>query len=64
MLTVVQEEIHSALAGTISTSSALDNVARRHKEIIEREDYPRAFEKYGKPAKNVAELVRRGLPIG
>jgi ABC-type sugar transport system, periplasmic component len=64
MLTVVQEEIHAALAGTISTSSALDNIARRHKEIIEREDYPRAFEKYGKPAKNVAELIRKGLPIG
>jgi multiple sugar transport system substrate-binding protein len=64
MLTAVQEEIHSALAGTTDTAVALDNLARRHREIIERENYPAAFQKYGKPAKNVAELIRRGLPIG
>lgn len=64
MLTVVQEEIHAALAGTISPQTALDNIARRHKEIIERENYPAAFERYGKPLKNVAELIRKGLPIG
>jgi multiple sugar transport system substrate-binding protein len=37
MLTAVQEEIHSALAGTTDTAVALDNLARRHREIIERE---------------------------
>lgn len=63
MLTAVQEEIHSALAGAVSPRTALDNLARRHKEIIQRENYPRAFERYGRPAKNVAQLIRRGLPI-
>lgn len=63
MLTVVQEEIHAALAGTIGVQAALDNVARRHKQIIERENYPSAFQQYGKPVKNIAELVRLGLPI-
>jgi len=64
MLTAVQEEIHAALAGAVDASTALNNLARRHKEIIERENYPAAFERYGKPLKNVAELIRRGLPIG
>ncbi|MEM4494206.1 MAG: extracellular solute-binding protein [Candidatus Caldarchaeum sp.] len=63
MLTAVQEEIHSALAGAVSPRTALDNLARRHKEIIERENYPQAFAQYGRPAKNVAQLIRQGLPI-
>lgn len=64
MLTVVQEEIHACLSGSKEPKAALDNIARRHKEIIEREGYPEKFKEFGEiKGKTPADVIRAGEPM-
>ncbi len=66
MLTAVQEEIHAALVGQKNIKEALDTLARRQKEIIEREGYPDKYPpelRFPPGLKTPADVIRAGEPM-
>jgi len=66
MLLAVQEEIHAALMEEKSPKQALDDLAKRHKEIIEREGYPDKYppeQRFPPGLKTPADVIRAGEPM-
>lgn len=66
MLLAVQEEIHAALMEEKSPKQALDDLAKRHKEIIEREGYPEKYppeQRFPPGLKTPADVIRAGEPM-
>jgi len=65
LLMALQEEIHACLAGQIDPKTALDRLAKRHREIIEEDGYPDRYPpefRYPADVKSPLDVVRAGEP--
>jgi len=65
LLMALQEEVHACLAGLQDPKTALDRLAKRHKDIIEADGYPDRYPpelRFPPDRKSPLDVVRAGEP--